>query len=66
MMVRKFRFLLNEFVEGRTIVLLDGFEALAEPDPVGALAFEMAEALHALLEAPPHGIKVILTAYTMP
>jgi len=60
--------LLEEFPTGRTVVLLDNFEDLVETD-TGTFAVidpELDEALRAVLSAPAHQVKVIITTRVAP
>ncbi len=64
----KMRALLAAFPHGRYIVLLDNFEDVVDVD-AEALALrdaELEEALTALLQAPPHAIKAIITTRAAP
>jgi tetratricopeptide (TPR) repeat protein len=58
--------LLAEFPNGRTIVLLDNFEDVVDVETQTIKERELNEALRALLEAPPHGLKFILTTRVAP
>jgi len=57
----KMRALLEAFPNGRTVVLLDNFEDVLDPSTRNLLDAELDEALHALLNLPQHGVKVIIT-----
>jgi len=58
--------LLTEFPHGRTIILLDNFEDVVDAETQTIKDGELDEALQALLEAPPHGLKVIITTRVAP
>lgn len=58
--------LLSNFTEGRTVVLLDNFEDVIEPEKLAVRDAELDEALHALLGLPHHTVKVILTTRLAP
>ncbi len=58
--------LLAAFPQSRVIVLLDNFEDVVNPETLGIADGELAEALPALLKAPHHGVKVILTTRIAP
>jgi hypothetical protein len=58
--------LLGAFPDGRTVVLLDNFEDAVEMETSHIKEAELAEALRALLELPPHGVKVIITTRVAP
>jgi tetratricopeptide (TPR) repeat protein len=58
--------LLSHFTEGRTLVLLDNFEDLIEPETLAVRDAELDEALRALLNLPHHTVKVILTTRVAP
>jgi tetratricopeptide (TPR) repeat protein len=60
------RALLEAFPAGRTVVLLDNFEELVDADAVGLTDAALDEALHAMLSAPVHGVKVIITTRVAP
>ncbi len=62
----KVKALLAAFPQGRVIVLLDNFEDVVNPETHGIADGELAEALPALLKAPHHGLKVILTTRIAP
>ena len=62
----KLHVLLAEFPQGRTVVLLDNLEDLIDPESHNVKDSELDEALHTLLEAPPHAVKVILTTRISP
>jgi tetratricopeptide (TPR) repeat protein len=57
---------LAEFPNGRTIVLLDNFEDVVDVETQTIKERELNEALRALLEAAPHGLKFILTTRVAP
>jgi tetratricopeptide (TPR) repeat protein len=58
--------LLSNFAEGRTVVLLDNFEDMIEPETLALRDAELDEALRALLDLPHHTVKVILTTRVAP
>jgi hypothetical protein len=58
--------LLSNFAEGRTVVLLDNFEDMIDPETLGLRDAELDEALRALLNLPHHAVKVILTTRLAP
>ena len=60
--------LLNAFPSGRVIVLLDNFEDLVDASTSDFAITDAAldEALRALLSAPPHAVKVIVTTRVAP
>jgi len=58
--------LLAAFPRGRVVVLLDNFENVMDPEMQGVRDAELDEALRALLGAPHHAVKVILTTRIAP
>jgi tetratricopeptide (TPR) repeat protein len=58
--------LLAEFPRGRTIVLLDNFEDVVDSETQAIKEGELDEGMRAVLEAPPHGLKFILTTRVAP
>jgi tetratricopeptide (TPR) repeat protein len=58
--------LLDAFPRGRTVVLLDNFEDAINVETGGLKEADLDEALRALLELPPHGVKVIITTRVPP
>lgn len=62
----KMQSLLAHFPQGRTVLLLDNFEDLVEPSTLNVHDGELDEALRALLDAPQHGVKVIITTRIPP
>lgn len=58
--------LLDAFPQGRTVVLLDNFEDALDVETGRIKDAELDEALRALLELPPHGLKVIITTRVAP
>ena len=58
--------LLAEFPYGRTIVLFDNFETVLDAETMNLRDTELDDALHALLNAPHHSIKVIVTTRVAP
>ena len=62
----KMQALLEAFPSGRVILLLDNFETLIDPATRSITSGELDEALTALLNLPPHTVKVILTTRVAP
>jgi tetratricopeptide (TPR) repeat protein len=62
----KMQALLDAFPRGRTVVLLDNFEDAVDVETGRIKDAELDEALRALLELPPHGLKVIITTRVAP
>jgi tetratricopeptide (TPR) repeat protein len=62
----KMQALLAAFPRGRTVLLLDNFEDLVDPETLALRDAEMDEALRALLTRPHHAVKVILTTRILP
>jgi len=62
----KMQALLAAFPHGRVVVLLDNLETVMDPETQGVRDAELDEALRALLGAPHHGVKVILTTRIAP
>ena len=62
----KMRALLAAFPAGRIIVLLDNFEDVVEADALHLRDAELEEALAALLQAPAHAVKVLITTRVAP
>lgn len=60
------RALLQAFPSGPTVVLLDNFEELVDADAVGLTDAALHEALGALLNAPAHSVRVIVTTRLAP
>lgn len=58
--------LLSHFTSGRTVVLLDNFEEVLDPQTGCVRDAELADALRALLSLPRHTVKVILTTRLLP
>jgi hypothetical protein len=58
--------LLAAFPGGRTILLLDNFEDVVDAETQAIKERELDEALHTALEAPPHGVKFLLTTRVAP
>jgi len=54
------------FPQGRTVVLLDNFEDEVAIETASIKSGELADALRALLELPPHGVKLIITTRVAP
>ena len=57
----KMRMLLEAFPAGCTVLLLDNFEDLVDPETLKLRDPELDEALRALLNAPHHAVKAIIT-----
>ena len=60
------RALLEAFPAGRTVVLFDNFEELVDAEAVGLTDAALDEALRAVLSAPVHGVKMIITTRVAP
>jgi tetratricopeptide (TPR) repeat protein len=58
--------LLAEFPHGRTIVLLDNFEDVVDLETAVIRELDLDAALRAVLDAPPHGLKFLLTTRVAP
>ncbi len=58
--------LVQAFPRGRTVVLLDNFEDMLAVETGAIKDAELDEALRALLELPPHGLKIIITTRVAP
>jgi len=58
--------LLAEIPPGRIIVLLDNFEDVLNTETQAIKETELNQALRAVLEAPPHGLKFIITTRVAP
>jgi tetratricopeptide (TPR) repeat protein len=58
--------LLQAFPRGRTVVLLDNFEDMLAVETGQIKDAALDDALRALLELPPHGLKIIITTRVMP
>jgi TIR domain-containing protein/NACHT domain-containing protein len=58
--------LLAAFPGGRTILLLDNFEEVVDAETQAIKERELDEALRTALEAPPHGVKFLLTTRVAP
>ena len=58
--------LVESFPRGRTVVLLDNFEDVLTIETGQIKDAELNDALRALLELPPHGIKIIITTRIAP
>jgi tetratricopeptide (TPR) repeat protein len=65
-MERKTEEVLGEFRNGCTVVLLDGLDDLIDPETERLPDGELEEALKALLTAPAHSVKVIITSRMTP
>ena len=62
----KMQALLAAFPQGRVVVLLDNFEELIDPETTALTDAELDEALRAVLNAPHHAVKVLLTTRLTP
>lgn len=62
----KMQALLGAFPVGRTVVLLDNFEDVVDPETLNIRDTELDEALRALLNLPHHAVKVVLTTRIAP
>jgi len=62
----KMRALLGHFANGRVIVLLDNFEDVVAPESRTLTDADVDEALRALLAAPSHAVKVLITTRARP
>jgi len=62
----KMRALLAAFPAGRVVVLLDNFEDVVEADAQHLRDAELEEALAALLQAPAHAVKILITTRVAP
>jgi tetratricopeptide (TPR) repeat protein len=62
----KMRMLLEAFPAGRTVLLLDNFEDLVDPETRKLRDSELDDALRALLNAPHHAVKAIVTTRLTP
>jgi tetratricopeptide (TPR) repeat protein len=62
----KMRALLEAFPTGRTVLLLDNFEDLVDPQTLDIAGQELRDALYALLNSPHHAVKVIITTRIAP
>ncbi len=62
----KMRALLGHFPNGRVIVLLDNFEDVVAPESCTLTDVDLDEALRALLAAPTHAVKVLITTRARP
>ena len=62
----KMRALLAAFPHGRNIVLLNNFEDVVDTETLRLRNAELEEALTALLQAPAHAIKIIITTRVAP
>ena len=58
--------LLQEFVNGRVLVLLDNFEDVVDTERLTMRDAELAEAIVAVLNAPPHAVMLIVTTRVAP
>ncbi len=62
----KMRGLLAAFPHGRVIVLLDNFEDVVDAEALHLRDAELEEALAALLQAPAHAVKILITTRVAP
>jgi tetratricopeptide (TPR) repeat protein len=62
----KMQALMEAFPSGQVLLLLDNFENLIDPLTHNLTNTEMDEALKAILDLPPHGVKVIITTRVAP
>jgi tetratricopeptide (TPR) repeat protein len=60
------RALLNAFPAGRTVVLLDNFEDLVDSETLALTDAALDQSLRTVLNAPVHGVKVIITTRVAP
>jgi tetratricopeptide (TPR) repeat protein len=58
--------LMEAFPSGQVLLLLDNFENLIDPRAHNLTNTEMDEALKAILDLPPHGVKVVITTRVAP
>jgi tetratricopeptide (TPR) repeat protein len=58
--------LLADFPTGRVVVLMDNFESVIDGETLAIRDSELNDALEALLQAPQHSVKVILTTRVSP
>ncbi len=58
--------LVQAFPRGRTVVLLDNFEDMLAVETGQITDAELDDALRALLELPPHGLKILITTRVAP
>src|SRR5207244_2631300 len=58
--------LLDAFPQGRTVVLLDNFEDVIDPQTFDVADSVLDQALRALLTSAPHGVKVLITTRLAP
>lgn len=62
----KMQALMEAFPSGQILLLLDNFENLIDPRTHNLTNTEMDEALKAIINLPPHGVKVIITTRVAP
>jgi tetratricopeptide (TPR) repeat protein len=62
----KMRALLDSFPQGRVVLLMDNFENLIDSENLYIRDNELSDALKALLSAPQHVVKVVLTTRVAP
>ena len=58
--------LLEAFLDRRTIVLLDNFEDVVDPQTFAVTDTALDQAMRTLLIAPPHGVKMVITTRAAP
>ena len=58
--------LLEAFLDRRTIVLLDNFEDLVDPQTFAVTDTALDQVMRTLLIAPPHGVKLVITTRVAP
>jgi hypothetical protein len=62
----KFETLLQEFQGGRVLVLLDNFEDVVDPERLAMRDADLADAIRAILNAPPHSVALVVTTRIAP
>ena len=62
----KIEALLQEFQGGRVLVLLDNFEDVVDPERLEMRDAELADAVRAILNAPPHAVALVVTTRIAP
>jgi tetratricopeptide (TPR) repeat protein len=62
----KMQALMEAFPSGQVLLLLDNFENLIDPRTHNLTNTEMDETLKAIINLPPHGVKVIITTRVVP
>ena len=58
--------LLEAFLDRRAIVLLDNFEDVVDPQTFAVTDTALDQVMRALLTAPPHGVKIVITTRAAP